>query len=75
MDETAWIIERNDMGLPMWFSCSLGRDYASPNGGWSPDFEQALRFSREKDAKQFLKNFMVHEEPFCRVIQKNGAQQ
>jgi hypothetical protein len=62
----SWLIERTDEGLPMWLSITIGADYAHPGAGWTREKPEALQFSREQDAKAFLKLYVgPHDRPFC----------
>ncbi|WP_017773835.1 hypothetical protein [Paraburkholderia kururiensis] len=68
-DQSGWLVERIDGGQKTFFCCEVGRDFASPSGGWASDPKKALRFARERDAQQFLSTFLRHEAPFCQIIE------
>lgn len=63
----AHLIKRTDLGMPQYFSLSVGREYASPMGGWTMEPDMALQFARDKDAKQFVETLLPQVAPFCEV--------
>lgn len=66
--QDTYVVRRIDGATHMYFSCGVGRDYASPSGGWQDERGKALQFARHKDAEDFLSTFLRHEAPFCEVI-------
>lgn len=46
-DETAWLVEINKGGLPIYFQLKDDDD-------WTPDHNAALRLARREDAQQVI---------------------
>jgi hypothetical protein len=58
-----------DMGIPSYFSMTVGRDLGSPLGGWVNEPEKALQFARTKDAQAFLDKMLSFAAPFSEVAE------
>lgn len=54
------LIEMHDGAQPVYFSARVGRDQASPSGGWTSDKSKGLAFVRSIDAADFMKTFLPH---------------
>ena len=63
-----FVIERNDDGLPAYFSLKVGRDYGAGIGGWTKDMKHALVFGRKTDCTQFAAAYMKDLAPFCFAV-------
>lgn len=50
-----------------FFSCGIGRNYGSPQGGWTSIESHGLRFARHGDARDFVTTFLRHQEPFTKI--------
>lgn len=61
------LIEMNDGAQPVYFSARVGRDQASPSGGWTSDKSKGLAFARRIDAADFMKTFLPHMEGTAQV--------
>lgn len=52
-NETAWLIERNDLGAPHWMMLGPGHRYTT----YVPDAGKAHRFARKCDAEAFIRHW------------------
>lgn len=66
-DQEGWLLEMNDGAQPSYFSTRVGRDQASPSGGWTSDKGKALAFARSIDAANFVKTFLPHMDGVCQI--------
>jgi hypothetical protein len=62
------IIERADSARPMYFSQKIGRDYASPAGGWTEHQNEATVMDRAK-AEKMLEGALMLSAPYCKVVE------
>lgn len=65
--EEGWLLSMHDGVEPTYFSTKVGRDQASPGGGWTSEKGKALAFARSIDALNFIKTFMPHMEGVCQI--------
>jgi hypothetical protein len=63
------LIERTDEVPPMFFSLKVGRDYASPSGGWTSDRLAATVFNTADTANAFIERQLAPQAPFCKVVE------
>jgi hypothetical protein len=61
----AYVIERTDDGLPVYFSLRVAKDHAAAIGGWTNSMKHALQFGRESDVKQFASVYLKELAPWC----------
>lgn len=66
-DHEGWLIELHDGAQPSYFSTKVGRDQASPSGGWTFTKSTALAFARSIDAANFVKTFLPHMDGVAQV--------
>jgi hypothetical protein len=64
----SFAIERTDDGLPVYFTLRVGRDHASPLGGWTSEMKHALQFGREADVKAFARVYLKELAPWCEAV-------
>lgn len=65
-EQEGWLLELND-GQPTYFSARVGRDQASPAGGWTPEKGKGLAFARSIDAANFVRTFLPHMDGVCQI--------
>lgn len=68
-DQPGHIIERSGDALPVYFSEKIGRDFGSPNGGWTGERDQATAYTEEQ-AHALLVGALQHVAPNCKVVTK-----
>lgn len=54
---TGFAIKRQDSVQPLYYSCKVARNFASPVG-WSEKPEEALKFASQADAEDFSLSFV-----------------
>lgn len=61
-----YIIEKqDDDGQRSYWSCSVR--VSNPTGTWG-EKKDALMFARNLDGQAFIKSYLGHEAPFCKVV-------
>lgn len=65
--QEGWLLEMHDGAEPTYFSARVGRDQASPSGGWTSDKGKGLAFARSIDANNFVKTFLPHMDGVCQI--------
>lgn len=65
--QEGWLLELHEGVQPVYFSARVGRDQASPAGGWTPEKGKALAFARSIDAANFVKTFLPHMDGVCQI--------